>query len=118
MNRPRYDQCYLAQQARQSTMPIDMIMMPFRNQHVNSCRDDSALGGRGVPVTGYNQVVDVESDLHGLNVTLGGCNSRGNQYIPSCQCAASSPCQCGKRNAHGARTCPAAPIYAPTLLRR
>lgn len=120
MNRTRYDQCYLSQQTRQSTMPIDMIMMPFRNQVAQPCRDDSAIGPRGAPWASYPKVIDVESDLHGLSVTKGKCNSRGNQYVPSCLCAPSAPCQCGGRRAapNVTRSCPMTSVYPATLVRQ
>lgn len=124
MNRIMYDQCYQNEQWKRSVMPFDMLMMPFRNEHSNPCRDDSPLFARGVPHQHFSSLVDVESDLLGMKLTGGKCNSRGNQYVPSCNCLPSGPCKCGRSKQNPGvkksvqRSCPATPVYPATIVDR
>lgn len=101
-----------------------MIMQPFRNEHVNPCRDDSALGGRAIPHQHFSSLVDVESELLGIRLTGGRCNVRTNQYVPKCNCLPTGNCKCGRRlNNPGVkpsvqRMCPAPPVYPSSMAGR
>lgn len=124
MNRFIYDQCYMKQQAERSAAPLDWIMQgTFRNEHGQPCRDDSPLGGRAIPHQPFHELVDIESDLLGIKLTGGKCNTKNTQYVPKVNCLPSGSCPPGAHLKNpGVRpevqkVCKAAPIYSSPILR-
>lgn len=124
MNRLKDDQCFQQDQYKRSVTPFDMIMQPWRNEHVNPCRDDSPLGGRAIPHQQFSSLVDVESDLLGIRLTGGRCNARTNQYVPKCSSLPSGNSKCGQKLSNPGvkpamqRMCPAAPVFPSSMAAR
>lgn len=81
-NRTKYDQCAYRKEISQSTSPIYYMMDGNKFYNNSDCRPDlGIIAGNNVSVTKTN-MVDMESDLFGINRPNSLCPER--KYIPHC----------------------------------
>jgi hypothetical protein len=96
-NRMMYDNCAYEQRLNQSTGPGNYMMYPGKYENSAKCRMQlGQVGGNGVSIYDGN-MVDLESDLLGINRQASQCNK--SKYHPKCkrcnQCKNSGlPCGC------------------------
>ena len=77
-----YDQCAYEQRLNQSTSPANYTMYPGKYENCNKCRIQlGQVGGNGVSIYDGN-MVDLESDLLGIDRCASLCNS--SEYQPHC----------------------------------
>lgn len=82
-NRSRYDSCQYNKDLSQSTGPLNYNLDPNKFYSCNDGRVEfGLLGGNNVSLTKHN-MVELESDLFGINRQLSNCPER--QYAPNCQ---------------------------------
>ncbi len=86
-NHLMYDTCAYEQKLNQSTGPGNYMMYPGKYNHCQKCRNQFGLvSGNDVSIYDGN-MVDLESDLYGINRPASLCNK--SKYHPKCK-------NCGK----------------------
>lgn len=102
-NRLSYDKCTYEQRLNQSMSPGNYVMYPGKYENKHKCRIElGQVGGNGVSIYNGN-MVDLESDLLGINRQASLCDA--SKYQPHCKNCAKShsglPCdslECRSRN--------------------
>lgn len=97
-NRLIYDNCAYEQKLNVSTGPGNYTLYPGKYEHSSQCRMQlGQVGGNGVSIYAGN-MVDLESDLLGIDRQASSCNA--TKYQPACKncrCGGAStglPCDC------------------------
>lgn len=96
-NRLMYDRCASVQQIDQSVAPGHYMMYPGKYENCNQCRMMLGQVGGNEDSLYTGNMVDLESDLKGINREASLCNA--SKYRPKCKkcshCKESGiPCDC------------------------
>ena len=90
-NRRIYDVCDYNKSLAESTSTLTYILDPSKYYHCNQCRVPFGIvGGNDVSMAKHN-LVDVESDLFGVNRAYSQCPQQ--KYLPE-PCGMAGDCKC------------------------